>query len=184
MDIKKARPEDLELVVWAEEVMIAECDALEIEHVREWNVRMAWQPARYMYLKDANGQYVRDRWGNVKRKQTNVDVRRIGSSGVYRGWIKQISLKLGTEREDARYTILHELAHHIDEQTRRTPSGAKPGHKEVDWHDERFWEICFQLCEKYECNMQKVYAWAKGYKRRAATNAIAARTPQPDEEVR
>jgi hypothetical protein len=59
----------------------------------------------------------------------------------------KIHITAGTDPTDARYALLHELAHHIVGKT-------KAGRKEH--HSMRFWLLTWELCDKYGITIDEV----------------------------
>ena len=70
----------------------------------------------------------------------------------------EVSVRAGSDEQDAKLVLLHELAHHI---VGRTISGRRQG------HSMKFWRLAFELYERYGVDMEYAFGREKGYKAKA-----------------
>jgi len=71
------------------------------------------------------------RWMNLNRKS---------SSGTFYWYTETITIRAGTDKEDVKHVILHELGHHLNAKSRK--------HRRKG-HTVRFWKIAMSLYEQY-----------------------------------
>lgn len=82
------------------------------------------------------------------------------SSGyVWRHWNK-IHISAGADEQDQKLVLLHELAHHIMNKTRK---GSKAH------HSQKFWELAFELYDQYGIDLEYAYDRERHYRVKATT---------------
>jgi hypothetical protein len=84
---------------------------------------------------------------------------------VWGRWIpSKVHVTAGTDLQDQKLVLLHELAHHICNKRHKREA-----------HSIRFWRLAFELYERYGIDMQYAYEREKDYKQKAQW-AFAERT--------
>jgi hypothetical protein len=82
----------------------------------------------------------------------------------------KIHVSAGSDEQDQRLVLLHELAHHITQkrQTVKRRYAYRPRNKRVfEAHSIRFWRLAVELYERYDMDMDYAFNREKGYKIKA-----------------
>lgn len=95
-----------------------------------------------------------------------------GVTYVYKKRGFDITVRAGTDIDDQKLVLLHELAHYI-------VAKSKKGKRES--HSLRFWRLAFELYECYGVDRDMAYEREKGYKEKARW-AFAERYPTAIEQ--
>lgn len=135
---------------WAEELTIQVC--------KDYRRRLPEQ----MWRKSFDRHWV-ERF--TKEDGTRLFIKRINnsSSGSYTRTRNLIKIRAGSDEQDQRLVLLHELAHHI------------MGRNKAHGHSLKFWRIAFELYKRYGVDMDYAYKREKDYRKLAtvAYNEIA-----------
>ena len=76
------------------------------------------------------------------------------------GWttVGKIHISAGTSEEDQKLVLLHELAHHLLNKTKKS---------RLQGHSIRFWRLAFELYHQYGVDLGYAYQREKNYKKKA-----------------
>lgn len=112
------------------------------------------------YLRDEKGHFILDANGYVQRAGPStyhkwVKTMRRDSSGYCR-YGRNISFVFGSDIEDRKLVVLHELAHWF------TP---------YESHSQKFWDVAFRLFKKYKLDAAVATNRSVNYKKKAAKSA-------------
>lgn len=108
------------------------------------------------FKRNTGGGYERVELGEGRYSYKKVP--RKYSSGWTRSIGNKIHIAAGTDESDQKLVLLHELAHHILNKTKK---GRHQG------HTLKFWRLAFQLYIKYEVGLEKGYEREKHYRGKA-----------------
>lgn len=80
-----------------------------------------------------------------------------GNTGRHNG---RIHISAGADEQDQKLVLLHELAHHIMNKTKKGRAAN---------HNTTFWMLAFELYKKYDMNMTFAFDREKSYRKTAIT---------------
>lgn len=103
-----------------------------------------------------------------KQLQWYQSKRSTHSSG-HAGWGK-IHITAGTDEQDARLVLLHELAHHINQKTQKQKQRYvlhKRNTRVFEGHSIRFWRLAVNLYRDNGIDMEYAFDREKDYKKKA-----------------
>lgn len=134
----------------------------------QWAIELVEQVCKdYARSKPLELQWF-DRTQNTKRMyiEHHEDGRRTwqtepirSSSGTTWAYRQKIHISAGSDVKDQKLVLLHELAHHILNKTKK---GRGQG------HTTKFWKLAFELYERYGIDMKTAFNREKGYRATAA----------------
>lgn len=128
---------------WATELFKAVC--------KDYNRGL---PSEFIW-RNRNGWYssgtTRPQWGKIRVKLKNGNYKYVNFYGG-------VTVRAGTDVDDQKHVLLHELAHHVLGRTKR---GRRAGHSIA------FWKLAFEMYQRYGIDLETAHEREKHYKKKA-----------------